>query len=573
MLPTGTKRRRCVVLEDGTAVGCYQRNVHETHTVVLEPSGHAYSYLQPDGTRSRHLTPTALSSHRALVVDTLNFRNRFAPQQPYLHLRLMRAKDVRLQRRIRSPRARWPAPGGKLKVSRLYNPQKRCFEMQSIEGAAKVQLHTNGKLVEIFYLVEVKVSDEDADDESSHAHYATLHQTFTVEQVPECFQLTVDILLAAKAAWDKDREAKIDYVAVDKDRSSTMAAFELPRNNAFTARPAFSVIATSSSGIQANDDDKGSGLDLAEILRVATLPSKLLYRRVLAEVLGDTATFYISRRPQSALPEILVQLNRQHSMLTGCDGFFTWIDETGQRRHQFTRETIPPPSTIDANIAGHSILELCQHIDFVLQAFKYPIQPFTKDPTLPLPGEVEQLELVEEVENERGRFRAFRDGRVRVAFADRTILQVQRDGEYCSFFFPDGSTGQTTLASSPLQLRTYIYQALEFGDWAFATQEERMERHLKRQEAQAVASRELQRISVRCGMNAGLEKRPRDGASHIARKKVADQKEEIHAVYAASQDASLTLSLAAVRELQMATLQHIASVDQALQAAASVEDT
>ncbi|RLN65850.1 hypothetical protein BBP00_00002585 [Phytophthora kernoviae] len=496
MLPTGTKRRRCVVLEDGTAVGCYQRGVHETHTVVLEPSGHAYSYLQPDGTRSRHLTPTALSSHRSMVVDILNFRNKFTAQQPYLHLRLMNPKDVRLQRRIRSPRARWPAPGsngGKLKVSRLHNPQERCFEMQSIEGAAKAQLHTNGKLVELFYLVEVKVSDEDVDDESRHAHYATLRQSFVVEQVPECFQLPVNILLAAKTAWDKDREAEIDYVAMDKDKGSTVVVSELPKNIAFTARPVFSVIATSSNGVQTDDNGKRTSLDLAEILRVATIPSKLLYQRVVAEV----------------------QLNDQHSLLTGCDGFFTWFDETGRRQHQFTRETIPPSSTIDAKNAGHSILELCQHIDYVLQAFKYATQTFTNDPKLPSPMETEQLELVEEVENERGRFRAFRDGRVRVAFEDRTILQVQRDGECCSFFFPDGSTGRTTLASAPLQLRTYIYQALEFGDWAFASQEERMGLHLKRQEAQAIASRELQRISVRCGMNRELERRQRGAERRV----------------------------------------------------------
>lgn len=86
------KRRRCVVLADGSAIGCYHRNTHETHTVVLEPSGHTYTYIHPDGTRTRHLTPTALSSHRPMVVDTLNQRNRFTDQPPYLHVQLMQAK-------------------------------------------------------------------------------------------------------------------------------------------------------------------------------------------------------------------------------------------------------------------------------------------------------------------------------------------------------------------------------------------------------------------------------------------------------------------------------------------------
>lgn len=199
-----------------------------------------------------------------------------------------------------------------------------------------------------------------------------------------------------------------------------------------------------------------------------------------------------------------VQLNCERSLLVGCDGFYTWYDEIGRPQHRFTRETIPPPSTIDNKGTSHSVDALCQHIDYVLQAFKYAAEARGHDlPSSSL--ETDELGLVEESENEHGRFRAFRDGRVRVAFADRTILQVERDGDCCSFFFADGSSVQTTLASAPLRHRPYIYRALEFGDWAFASQEERMLRHTKRQEAQAIVSRELQRISVRCGMNSQLE--------------------------------------------------------------------
>ncbi|KAE8892313.1 hypothetical protein PF005_g9763 [Phytophthora fragariae] len=558
MLPTGTKRRRCVVLADGSAVGCYLRNTHETHTVVLEPSGHTYSYIQPDGTRTRHLTPTALSSHRPLVVDTLNVRNRFTQQPPYLHLRLMQAKSVRQQRRIPAPRARWPVSGGRVVVSKLYNEQDKCFEMQSIEGAAKVRLHASGKIVELYYVVEVKVSDDQVEG-SSHAHYTTLHQVIAVGQTPQGFELPVRTLLAAKAAWDKDQEAEVEFAAVESETVVSGAVSQLLGNGAFAARPAFSVIASSYDG-HVGDEGEESGLALAEILRVATLPSKLLYGRIVAEVVED-ATLLVSRRKGNALPELVVQPNSERSLLVGCEGFYTWYDETGRPQHRFTRETIPPSSTIDIKNTSHSLVSLCQHIDYVLQAFKYAAETHSHNvPSLLL--ETDELELVEESENEHGRFRAFRDGRVRVAFADRTILQVERDGDCCSFFFADGSTAQTTLASAPLRHRAYIYQALEFGDWAFSSQEDRMQRHIKRQEAQAVVARELQRNSVCCGMTRQLEVL---GQS----KDVTVRKDQDKTIEIDRKDPTLALSLNAVRELQAATLQHIASVDHALQMAAS----
>ncbi|KAL4156548.1 hypothetical protein PRNP1_005578 [Phytophthora ramorum] len=566
MLPKGTRRRRCVVLADGSAIGCYQRNAHETHTVVLEASGHSYSYIQPDGTRSRHLTPTALSSHRALVVDTLNLRNRFTDKLPYLHLRLMNARYVSLQRRIRAPRARWPASGGKVKVSRLYNSDDKCFEMQSIEGAAKVRLHASGKLVEIFYLVEVKVSDDEVEEETNRAHYATLHQTFAVDQTPESFALPVETLVALKAAWDHDRGAEFVYGGMGV-KESNLVISQLPRNGAFAARPAFSVIATRNDGVQMPGEQENS-LSLAEILRVATLPSKLLYHRVVAEVLGDDSTLVVSRKADNSLPELVVQMDGERSLLTGGDGFFTWYGETGRCQHRFTRETVPPSSTIDTKSSSHSVVSLCQHVDYVLQALRYPAQMNNQDNRPDSPLGTDELKLVEKVENEHGRFRAFRDGRVRIAFADRTILQVERDGECCSFFFPDGNSAKTTLASAPLRHRAYIYQALEFGDWAFSTQEERMQRHVKRQEAQAVVARELQRISVRCGMNTEIEILQQE-CSKDSSVKCDKQKEQCHAMQIDAENASLALSLATVRELQAATLQHIASVDHALKVAAA----
>ncbi|KAJ8531713.1 hypothetical protein ON010_g14248 [Phytophthora cinnamomi] len=361
-------------------------------------------------------------------------------------------------------------------------------------------------------------------------------------------------------SWDKDREAEIELAAVDGEEGVSGAVSQLPRNGAFAARPAFSVIASTNNGVAGGGGGHKNALALTDILRVATLPSKMLYHRVVAEVVGEDATLLVSRRQGNTSPELVVQVGCERSLLVGSDGFYTWYDETGRPQHRFTRETIPPTSTIDTKSTSNSVASLCLHIEYVLQAFKCPAEARSHDPPSS-PLQKEELELVEESENEHGRFRAFRDGRVRVAFADRTILQVERDGDCCSFFFADGSSTQTTLASAPLRHRAYIYQALEFGDWAFSPQDERMQRHVKRQEVEAIVAQELQRINVRCSMNSQQEMLQQKCTKDTTVRKDQDDTDR--------KDMTLSLSLAAVRELQAATLQHIASVDHVLQMAAS----
>ncbi|TDH71531.1 hypothetical protein CCR75_002172 [Bremia lactucae] len=545
----GFDRRRCVLLMDGSAIGCYQRNLHETHIVMLAPSSHTYTYIQPDGTCSRHLTPTALSRHRPIVIDTLNLRNTLTHHAPYVHKKTLQLETMRYQRRNNAHRATWPCLKGKTKVSRLYNDQDKCFEMQSIEGAAKVQLHVSGKVVNVLYSVEVKTSDADGEANSSHAYYTTINQSFAMSETPEMFKYPVRVLLKAKAAWDQNKKAEVEY---NRKSDTNVAVSHLPSNVAFTSRPAFSYIDTRHNSLDTHE--QSNCWSLPEILRVATIPSKLMYQRMVAEVIGDQGTLFVSRRTCGHMPEILVQLNDGASLLTACDGFYTWFDETGHIQHRFTRETIPP--SIEIKGSGSSLTSLLQHINYVLQAIESPASLQDRDllssPKLAIP---EKLELVNEVENKHGCFRAFRDGRIRAAFSDRTILQVEHNGDRCSFVFPDGTTGQATLASAPFQYRSYIYQALEFGDWAFASQVERMQRHEKRQQTQAIVAQELQRIHIHCEISNEMK-----GILLNSRKDLG------HRTFI---DASSMTSFE-VQDLQAMTQAHMLSVDQVLQGAASV---
>lgn len=315
-LANGTRRRRCVVLEDGTTVGCYARNTHETHTVVVEPAGHAYSYIQPSGALTRHLSPTALSAHRELVQDAVALRNRFAWHtaapyaQPYLHLALVDSHAVRYQRRLRSNRARWPG-SGTFYMDKLYNSRDQCFELQSIEGLARVRLHASGLLADLFFLAEVKASIDSKDEQedpsdSAFAHYTTVHQTVVVACVPEQFALPVEILLRTKTAFDNDCRPTFDF-EVDEDRYSVTSA--LPVSSAFTARPGFSAIAPQAL---AATTSANHGIPLPEILRVATMPSRQFYRRVAVEIQEDESTFFM---PRTGCSGILVR-----DMLTSPEG-------------------------------------------------------------------------------------------------------------------------------------------------------------------------------------------------------------------------------------------------------------
>lgn len=170
--------------------------------------------------------------------------------------------------------------------------------------------------------------------------------------------------------------------------------------------------------------------------------------------------------------------------------------------------------------------------------------------------------IVEEVENEHGRFRAFHDGKVRVVFADRTILQVQQDDDTCKFFFPDGSSGLTTLVAAPLRQRMYIHRALEFADWAFATLDERMERFRRRQYVQEITQQELKRISVRCGLNTEA-----DSAEPGLQSVAFDSQERRPVDSEAATPFVSALSPEMLSQVQSETLRHIAAVNRALQTA------
>eukprot|EP00775_Hariotina_reticulata_P002741 gene2740-3036_t len=71
-----------------------------------------------------------------------------------------------------------------------------------------------------------------------------------------------------------------------------------------------------------------------------------------------------------------------------------------------------------------------------------------------------------------GRFVATADGRVKVLFDDRTILNLSVDGSSCRLLLRDG-TQREVLSNCPVGVEQYVQAALEFAAWAHTSPEQR----------------------------------------------------------------------------------------------------
>ena len=123
----------------------------------------------------------------------------------------------------------------------------------------------------------------------------------------------------------------------------------------------------------------------------------------------------------------------------------------------------------------------------------------------PDPWSVLSAEIVEESAGEGSfaAFTAYADGRVRVKFADRTLLELRRDRRAARLLLPDGERVEVR-ASAPMRWGSYVTAASEFGRWAFLTPEAR-ERAAEEDRARDARVRaELDGIRRFAAMNAGI---------------------------------------------------------------------
>ena len=71
-----------------------------------------------------------------------------------------------------------------------------------------------------------------------------------------------------------------------------------------------------------------------------------------------------------------------------------------------------------------------------------------------------------------GKFTAFQDGSVRVAFEDRALLYMEPEGMHCNVITPEGQKVHVAVAN-PLGVEQYVAEAVEFAAWAFCSPAQR----------------------------------------------------------------------------------------------------
>ncbi|CAG9465703.1 unnamed protein product [Pedinophyceae sp. YPF-701] len=119
-------------------------------------------------------------------------------------------------------------------------------------------------------------------------------------------------------------------------------------------------------------------------------------------------------------------------------------------------------------------------------------------------GSVREVPSDEEVEVAEvqgvGRFVAFRDGRVTVRFADRTILEIDSRGVLARAIAADGARFTVTV-KRPLGIAPYVAAAIEFRGWALLSPSERHD-SMARQAAVREHISRTERASEVCGLHA-----------------------------------------------------------------------
>jgi len=130
----------------------------------------------------------------------------------------------------------------------------------------------------------------------------------------------------------------------------------------------------------------------------------------------------------------------------------------------------------------------------------------------PDPWSVLSADIVEESAGDPSSFAAFTayaDGRVRVKFADRTLLELRRDRQAARLLLPDGERVEVR-ASAPMRWGAYVTAASEFGRWAFLTPEARERAAEEERERDARVRAELDGIRRFAAMDAGVVPEPLD---------------------------------------------------------------
>ena len=497
------KLRRGIIFDDG-AVKCV---FSDRSSMVLDPTGECFTAHDSwSGETTRQLSEFAISRFAPRLRAALEFRNTHV-DVPFCPPCVSKpaASDVpprsfRVGRKISL--ARWSKSAKDAEAGGfLTRLEGGGAVLESIDGIARVVLSAHGLMAHVTYPVMFATREPEDGDKKCDFLWQT--QNFCARVAPERWSYPIDLLTA---------------VVNDDGNGGTETEATLnpnPKTGTVTVLPASSTAVTDDEPkrrvwVNEGDERWWAEADLAgfpgTIGRapvVELAEGTVMWAVKAADTRGGGVPWRTGRRM-----EALAGLEDGTALATTDGGSFVFhvADERGGAATPAMYKSDVVPATV-AGAGGYrskvfqaSGLPVPEGVDVAegkdefgrflpltvvgkipigkvaprLVAFRKAAELLEREPE-PI-GDVWGVQSVEVVAastgDGTGRYTAYADGRVRIAFFDRTLLDLSRDGSMCRMLLPDATKVEVHV-DDPGKHAEHVVAALEFADWAYRTPEER----------------------------------------------------------------------------------------------------
>ena len=493
------KLRRGIIFDDG-AVKCV---FSDRSSMVLDPTGECFTAHDSwSGETTRQLSEFAISRFAPRLRAALEFRNTHV-DVPFCPPCVSKpaASDVpprsfRVGRKISL--ARWSKSAEDAEAGGfLTRLEGGGAVLESIDGIARVVLSAHGLMAHVTYPVMFATREPEDGDKKCDFLWQT--QNFCARVAPERWSYPIDLLTAVVNAGT-EKEATLN---------------PNPKTGTVTVLPASSTAVTDDEPkrrvwVNEGDERWWAEADLAgfpgTIGRAPVVElseGTVMWAVKAADTRGGGVPWRTGRRM-----EALAGLEDGTALVTTDGGSFVFhvADERGGAATPAMYKSDVVPATV-AGAGGYrskvfqaSGLPVPEGMDVAegkdefgrflpltvvgkipigkvaprLVAFRKAAELLEREPE-PI-GDVWGVQSVEVVAastgDGTGRYTAYADGRVRIAFFDRTLLDLSRDGSMCRMLLPDATKVEVHV-DDPGKHAEHVVAALEFADWAYRTPEER----------------------------------------------------------------------------------------------------
>ena len=497
------KLRRGIIFDDG-AVKCV---FSDRSSMVLDPTGECFTAHDSwSGETTRQLSEFAISRFAPRLRAALEFRNTHV-DVPFCPPCVSKpaASDVpprsfRVGRKISL--ARWSKSAKDAEAGGfLTRLEGGGAVLESIDGIARVVLSAHGIMAHVTYPVMFATREPEDGDKKCDFLWQT--QNFCARVAPERWSYPIDLLTAVVN----------DDVNAGTETEATL--HPNPKTLTVTVLPASSTAVTDDEPkrrvwVNEGDERWWAEADLAgfpgTIGRapvVELAEGTVMWAVKAADTRGGGVPWRTGRRM-----EALAGLEDGTALVTTDGGSFVLhvADERGGAATPAMYKSDVVPATV-AGAGGYrskvfqaSGLPVPEGVDVAegkdefgrflpltvvgkipigkvaprLVAFRKAAELLEREPE-PI-GDVWGVQSVEVVAastgDGTGRYTAYADGRVRIAFFDRTLLDLSRDGSMCRMLLPDATKVEVHV-DDPGKHAEHVVAALEFADWAYRTPEER----------------------------------------------------------------------------------------------------